>query len=98
MTKWPRTASLRLAAALAALAAGCAAPHSKPESAVFCPKCKVVWVEMTDLDDPYRMSTVQKQVMKCPDCESAVIHFFKTGELAHACSTCGSELVHCAEH
>lgn len=53
---------------------------------------------MADFDDPYRLSTVPGQVMKCPDCENAVAHFFKTGKLEHACSTCGGEFVHCTAH
>ena len=36
--------------------------------------------------------------MKCPDWEIAVVHFFKTGKLEHACSTCGGEFVHCTAH
>lgn len=87
-----------LASALVALAIGCVGPRPEPEAAVFCPKCKMVWVEMPDLNDPYRLSTVSTEVMECPDCENAVVHFFKTGELEHACSTCGGELVHCTSH
>lgn len=96
--------SIRISALLVFLSvpvpftASCVGPRRQPESAIFCPKCEMVWVEMTDFDDPYRMSTVPGQVMKCPDCENAVVHFFKTGKLEHACSTCGGELVHCKAH
>ena len=87
--------------ALLAMAAvsGCVAPkRTKPEVAVFCPKCEMIWIETADLDDPYRLSNFSTEVMSCPDCESAVVHFFKTGKLEHACKTCGSELVHCTSH
>jgi hypothetical protein len=93
-----QTAILLILSAPALLLSGCVGPRQQPESAVFCPKCKMVWVEMTDFDDPYRMSTIPGEAMECPDCESAVVHFFKTGQLEHACSTCGAELVHCTVH
>lgn len=87
-----------LALGLIALAAACASSRQRPENAVFCSKCETVWVEIPDSTDPYGFTMVDTEVMRCPDCENAVVHFFKTGELAHACSSCGSELVHCEGH
>jgi len=92
------SAFLLIVSVPAFLAASCVTPRRKPEAAIYCPKCEMVWVEMTDFDDPYHLSTVPGQVMECPDCENAVVHFFKTGKLEHACSTCGGEFVHCTVH
>lgn len=66
--------------------------------AVVCPKCETVWVEGLDLNDPYMMTYRPEKVMKCPDCQSAVESFFRTGRLAHTCDTCGGDLKHCTEH
>lgn len=77
-----------------------AAPEG--ENAVMCDKCKTVWVN--------RPITVggagggkgggvvtyrKKKVMKCEECENAVVTFFKTGKLQHECKSCASELTHC---
>ena len=77
---------------------GCVSPRAVPETAVVCAKCKMVWVEMSEQGDLYAMSMEPTENMKCPDCESAIVNFFKTGVLEHACSTCGSEFVHCTTH
>lgn len=82
-----------------ALGLGCAGPkHVSPESAVVCPKCEMVWIEYPDPDDPYRVETIPVQDMRCPDCESAALHFFSTGETDHVCKTCGTGLIHCTSH
>lgn len=65
--------------------------------AVVCSKCKMVWVERYDMNDPYMMTLVSEEVMQCPDCESAVATFFRTGKFEHSCATCGDALWHC-EH
>jgi len=32
------------------------------------------------------------KAMTCPDCESAVTHFLKTGQLQHHCARCGGTM------
>ena len=90
-----QTSLLLILSVSALVATGCVGPRNQPKSAVFCPSCKVVWVEMLDFDDPYRMSTSPGRVMECPDCERAAVGFFETGKLEHSCKACGGELVHC---
>lgn len=77
--------------------AGCSAVPTEEERArgVVCPKCEIVWVDRWDLDDPYVMSTVKDRTMACPDCESAVTRFFKTGQLEHYCASCDGTLWYC---
>lgn len=69
--------------------------------AVMCSKCQTVWVKTANSrgagSNGFATYSSQK-VMKCPDCESAVVTFFKTGQLKHECSHCGSTLEHCAQH
>ena len=62
---------------------------------VVCPECEIVWVETYDMNDPYMMTLVSEEAMRCPDCESAVERFFRTGELRHHCSTCEGTLWYC---
>lgn len=70
--------------------------------AVMCDKCKTVWVTgPTTIGSSGRNPvTVWRDVktMTCPDCESAVTTFFKTGSLKHACSSCGGTMTHCTQH
>lgn len=78
------------------------APPASPANAVTCDKCKMVWVE-----HPYNTGyakhpgvyiPVKSKVMVCPDCESAIVTFFKTGQLKHHCAHCGGTLTHCTYH
>ena len=66
--------------------------------AVICAKCETVWVERIDLNDPYGMTFRPEETTVCPDCESAVATFFKTGKLEHTCRTCGGQIKHCEVH
>ncbi len=59
---------------------------------VVCSKCEMVWVESYDMNDPYMMTLVREEVMRCADCESAIAHFFRTGELRPYCASCGTAL------
>lgn len=79
------------------LLVGCSAVPTQSERAhgVVCPKCEIVWVERPNMNDPYMMSAVQKREMACPDCESAVKRFFKTGHLEHYCSSCEGTMWYC---
>lgn len=78
------------------------APKAPPSNAVTCSKCKMVWVE-----HPYNTGyakhpgvyiPVKSKVMVCPDCESAIVTFFRTGHLKHYCAHCGGTLTHCTYH
>lgn len=95
MKTTPRTALLPLLSVSTLLAVGCAGPRHEPQSAVYCPSCEMIWVEMPDFNDPYGLARVPAEVMECPDCHNAVVSFFKTGKFEHTCDACGAELVHC---
>ena len=66
--------------------------------AVLCPKCEIVWDDQLDLDDPYAVTYRPEKTMVCPDCQPALVTFFKTGRLQHACATCGEQRKHCVAH
>ena len=57
------------------------------EGAVMCDKCRTTWVSR---GEPFGKLTrySRKEVMVCEDCESAVEHWMKTGDLRHYCSHC----------
>jgi hypothetical protein len=78
------------------------APTAPPANAVICSKCKIVWVEHLHntgyAKHPGTYIPVKSKVMVCPDCESAIVTFFKTGQLKHHCATCGGTLNHCTYH
>jgi ribosomal protein S27E len=78
------------------------APPSPPATAVTCSKCKMVWVERAYntgyAKHPGAYVPVNSKVMVCPDCESAIVTFFKTGKLKHSCAHCGGNLTHCTYH
>ena len=70
--------------------------------AIACNKFKTVWVKT-----PVQMGPTGKsgfvtyrdvKSMECPDCQSAVVTFFKTGVFKHTCSHCGGTLTHCTQH
>lgn len=91
---------------LAGLMTSCQTAPADATSAVTCDKCKTVWVERPVPLGPWgrsqsfyalRASTYAK-MMDCPDCESAVATFFKTGSLKHHCSACGGTMNHCTKH
>lgn len=88
---------------LTLLAAACqtTAP-TPPPSAVSCDKCRMVWVESPRSGAQGKQFgayvPVKTRVMVCPDCESAIVTFFKTGQLKHHCSHCGGTLTHCMYH
>jgi hypothetical protein len=65
------------------------------EAQVFtCTKCKTVWVRHPQQLGKATVYRAQKKVV-CPDCESAVMHFFKTGKFEHTCKACGDQLNQC---
>lgn len=78
------------------------APKAPPPNAVICSKCKILWVEHLHntgyAKHPGPYIPVKSKIMVCPDCESAIVTFFKTGRLKHHCATCGGTLDHCTYH
>jgi len=87
---------LALVAAASGLVACQATTASGPESCVMCDKCKTVWVKRpANVGGKFTVMS-SKKVHTCPDCNSAVENFFKTGELKHSCSACGGTMSHCA--
>ena len=87
---------------LASLMTSCQSTSASPTSAVTCSKCKTVWVKTPQQAGGGKIGgyTVLKNTksMVCPDCESAVATFFKTGSLKHHCNSCGDTLTHCEAH
>lgn len=72
-------------------------------SAVTCEKCKTVWVkrpvQQGGSSGKGSFYTLRNdKTMVCPDCESAVVTFFKTGSLKNNCSHCGGTMTHCTTH
>lgn len=98
-----RTLLAAAALGLAMIVSSCQTATRDATSAVSCDKCKTVWVQRPVQVGPggktsgyYALKSVQ--AMDCPDCESAVATFFKTGSLKHSCSHCGGAMNHCTGH
>ena len=94
-----------LVVGVAALVAGCSTPGSKAkteaggeEQAVMCSKCETVWVRRPDHMGKNAVVYRREKQMVCPDCQSAVVTFFKTGKLEHTCKSCGGTLDRCTVH
>jgi hypothetical protein len=68
--------------------------------AVMCEKCNVTWVKSPVANDKGRVIAYKtKKSHECPDCRTAVQNFFKSGEMKHACATCGEDaLQKCEAH
>jgi Zn-finger nucleic acid-binding protein len=67
-------------------------PHTESRrSAVMCDRCKTTWVLRGEASGKLVRYTREK-TMVCPDCESAVAHWVRTGELKHACSHCRGKM------
>ncbi len=68
--------------------------------AVTCDKCKTVWVKTASPGPGGKgyMTYSNQKSMNCPDCQSAVTTFFKTGQLKHTCTHCGGAMTHCTQH
>ena len=88
---------------LASFMTACQTAPADATSAITCDKCKTVWVNRAVQGGPpgkpsgfYTLKATKTMV--CPDCESAVVTFFKTGQLQHRCSHCGGALAHCTTH
>ena len=66
------------------------APHPVGRTStgvVRCDKCRTTWVARAE---PFgKLTRYSKQeAMVCEDCQSAVEHWMKTGDLRHYCSHC----------
>jgi len=95
-----------LLTAILGMACFSTASQAAPEdatSAITCDKCKTVWVQRPVSNGPigrggsyYALKS--EKTMQCPECESAVVTFFKTGKLKHECTKCGGTLTHCTTH
>lgn len=98
--------TLKIAAlALVALPmVACQTTSSDPGKAVMCDKCKTVWVSRPGFSGvgtkggPGFTTYRDVKKMECPECESAVATFFKTGSLQHRCNHCGGAMTHCESH
>lgn len=70
---------------------------AKETVGVMCGKCRTTWVAA--VDGGGKPGTVQvyrtSRKMKCPQCETLVQTFFRTGQLAHSCPGCRGELSRC---
>jgi hypothetical protein len=78
------------------------ASAADPTTAITCSKCQDVMVvnpanSGSKPGSGYTLFKSQK-VMVCPDCESAVQNFIKTGKLAHHCSHCDGTMQTCTTH
>lgn len=72
----------------------------EPGPAVACAKCQTTWVKIPVRGKANRVVAYSpRKEMRCPDCVSAVDNFFKTGNLKHACATCGEDAMKiCGAH
>jgi hypothetical protein len=94
-----------LAAGVAVLVVGCSTSAPKvtseaggEEQAVTCSKCQTVWVQRAHRMGKNAVVYRREMQMVCPDCQSAIVTFFKTGKLEHTCKSCGGTLDHCTVH
>ena len=93
-----------LLAIVAAAITSCQTTSSDQTSgpAVMCDKCQTVWVKRAqNIGTSNKGGTTiyrNEKVMQCPDCENAIVTFFKTGELKHRCTHCGGTMTHCTQH
>jgi hypothetical protein len=73
--------------------AGCVGVHEPhpvgrtSTGAVMCDKCRTTWVSRGEAFGKLTRYSRQ-EVMVCEDCESAVAHWMKTGDLRHYCAHC----------
>jgi hypothetical protein len=66
-------------------------PGSAPGAALMCDRCQTTWVLRPEGAGRWVRYTRQK-AMVCPDCESAVETWWKTGQFKHSCSRCKGRL------
>ncbi len=97
-----QTIKIAILALIALPMVACQTTASAPGQAVMCDKCKTVWVSRPmpagSKVNPGYLAYRDVKSMECPECESAVATFFKTGSLQHRCTHCGGALAHCESH
>lgn len=59
--------------------------------AVMCDKCKTTWVTSAQAGSRTTRYT-RDRMMVCPDCQSTVETWLKTGQLKHSCSHCKGKM------
>src|SRR5947208_1045645 len=71
------------------------APAAKIAStqAVTCTKCDVTWMKIPQQEKGRVVGYSSRKSMDFPDCKDAVANFFATGNLEHACKTCGPDAI-----
>ncbi len=65
---------------------------------IMCGKCQSIWTQNNDpgaKPGSYRSYRGTRK-MVCPQCESVVSTFFRTGKLTHTCPGCQSEMTRCS--
>jgi len=69
---------------------------AKETVGVMCGKCRTTWVAAAGGGKPGTLQVYRtSRKMNCPQCETLVQTFFRTGELAHSCPGCRGELSRC---
>lgn len=90
------------AVSLAVLGTGCSSVHSphpehashgkaRPGMAMMCDRCETTWVVRPEGTGRLVRYTRQR-AMVCPECQSAVETWWKTGVFKHSCSRCQGKL------
>ena len=68
---------------------------AKETVGVMCNKCETTWVTgPTGKPGDYTIYRTSRK-MKCPQCETLVETFFRTGKVSHSCPGCGGSLSRC---
>lgn len=60
-----------------------------------CDKCAVVQTRTTSINSKGHVVHRKRQVMRCPDCRSALANLFRIGQFKHTCSNCGEQAHAC---
>ena len=80
------------------------ASHTMTPGAVQCDKCQTTWVNTpgTTIQGGQGGSGITgystQATMACPDCKSAAVNFFTTGNLMHDCKACAGNMKACEAH
>jgi hypothetical protein len=87
-------AAIGMAAALIAVATGCASTNSG-RNATVCPQCRTVTEEVPEWD--YESLDETRTVYRhlCDGCQGALVTLFKEGRLKHQCTICQEEGYRC---
>lgn len=88
-----------LAVAIVSMVAACTSVQEQAGTSeamgVMCNKCKTTWVA-GPVGKPGGYSIYRtSRKMQCPQCETIVETFFRTGRLEHSCPGCGGTMSRC---